>query len=128
MKTHRFRPTGKKELLYYFHSLIFVLILFGFGFIPPIEPLTVMGMRMIGIFLGLLYGWIFIGLVWPSLLGLLAIILSNYMDAKQLFSASFGNEIVVMMLFIFVFSATINYYGLSRFISLWFISRKCVQG
>ena len=34
----------------------------------------------------------------------------------------------MMMFFIFVFCATINYYGLSKFISLWFITRKCVAG
>ena len=33
-----------------------------------------------------------------------------------------------MMFFIFVFCATINHYGLSRFISLWFITRKFVAG
>lgn len=33
-----------------------------------------------------------------------------------------------MMFFIFIFCATINYYGLSRFISLWFITRKFVIG
>ena len=32
------------------------------------------------------------------------------------------------MFFIFVFCATINHYGLSRFISLWFITRKFVAG
>ncbi len=30
--------------------------------------------------------------------------------------------------FIFVFCATINHYGLSKFISLWFITRKFVTG
>lgn len=33
-----------------------------------------------------------------------------------------------MMFFIFVFCATINHYGLSRFISLWLISRRFVAG
>ena len=39
--------------------------MFGFGGeLPPVEPLTALGMRLIGIILGLLYGWIFIDIVW----------------------------------------------------------------
>ena len=33
-----------------------------------------------------------------------------------------------MMMFIFVFSATLDRYGLAKYISLWFVSRKCVMG
>lgn len=50
------------------------------------------------------------------------------MTPVQLLNNSFGHPIVQMMFFIFVFCATINHYGLSKFISLWFITRKCVAG
>lgn len=30
------------------------------------EPLTPLGMNLIGIFLGVLYGWIFIDIIWPA--------------------------------------------------------------
>lgn len=100
----------------------------GFGQLPPFPPLTPLGMNLIGIFLGVLYGWIFIEIVWPSLAGLLAMMLVGGMKPAQLLNKSFGDPIVQMMFFIFVFCATINYYGLSRFISLWFITRKFVQG
>lgn len=100
----------------------------GFGQLPPFPPLTPLGMNLIGIFLGVLYGWIFIEIVWPSLAGLLALMLVGGMKPVQLLNKSFGDPIVQMMFFIFVFCATINYYGLSKFISLWFITRKFVQG
>lgn len=113
---------------YYIHSAICLLIMFGFGQLPPVEPLTPLGMRLIGIFLGVLYGWVFIEIVWPSLAGLLALMLVGGMKPKQLLNSSFGDPIVQMMFFIFVFCATINHYGLSKFISLWFITRKFVLG
>ena len=50
------------------------------------------------------------------------------MKPLTLWNKSFGDPIVQMMFFIFVFCATINYYGLSKFISLWFITRKFVVG
>ena len=113
---------------YYLHAVVCLLIMFGFGQLPPVEPLTPLGMNLIGIFLGVLYGWVCIEIVWPSLAGLLALMLIGGMTPVKLLNNSFGHPIVQMMFFIFVFCATINYYGLSKFISLWFITRKCVCG
>ena len=117
-----------REIAYYAHSLISLLIMFGCGQLTPIPPLTPLGMNLIGIFLGVLYGWIFIDIIWPSMAGLLALMLIGGMKPNELFQTSFGDPLVMMMFFIFVFCATINYYGLSKFISLWFITRKCVAG
>ena len=117
-----------KNTMYYVHSIISLIIMFGFGQLPAVEPLTPLGMNLIGIFLGVLYGWVFIDIVWPSMAGLLALMLIGGMKPKALLNGSFGDPIVVMMFFIFIFCATINYYGLSKFISLWFITRKFVNG
>lgn len=113
---------------YYLHTAICLTIMFGFGQLPPFAPLTPLGMNLAGIFLGLLYGWVFIDIVWPSMAGLLALMLIGGMKPVALLNKSFGDPIVLMMFFIFVFCAAINYYGLSKFISLWFITRKFVAG
>ena len=113
---------------YYLHAVVCLLIMFGFGQLPPVEPLTPLGMNLIGIFLGVLYGWVCIEIVWPSLAGLLALMLIGGMKPMMLLNKSFGDPVVQMMFFIFVFCATISHYGLSKFISLWFITRKFVAG
>lgn len=118
----------KKNTMYYINSIITLVIIFGFGQLPAVAPLTPLGMNLIGIFLGLLYGWIFVDIVWPSMAGLLALMLIGGMAPKVVLNSSFGDPIVVMMFFIFIFCAAIDQYGLSRFISLWFITRKFVQG
>ena len=99
---------------YYLHTVVCLLIMFGFGQLPPVEPLTPLGMNLIGIFLGVLYGWVCIEIVWPSLAGLLALMLIGGMKPMMLLNKSFGDPVVQMMFFIFVFCATINYYGLSN--------------
>lgn len=121
-------PAKRTSPYYVINSAICLIIMFAFGQLPPIGSLTPLGMNLIGIFLGVLYGWIFVEIVWPSLAGLLALALIGGMKPGQLLNKSFGDPIVQMMFFIFVFCATINYYGLSKFISLWFISRKFVKG
>lgn len=118
----------KKNTAYYINSIISLIIIFGFGQLPAVAPLTPLGMNLIGIFLGLLYAWIFVDIVWPSLVGLLALMLIGGMKPVPLLNASFGDQMVVMMFFIFIFCAAIDQYGLSRFISMWFITRKFVQG
>lgn len=120
--------SNKTNILYFVHALICLALMFGIGQLPPLQPLTPLGMNLIGIFLGVLYGWIFIDILWPSIAGLLALMLVGGMKPVALLGRSFGDPIVVMMFFIFVFCATINYYGLSKFISLWFITRKAVAG
>lgn len=120
--------TKEKNLSYAIHSLVCLCIMLGFGQLPAVAPLTEHGMRLIGIFLGLLYGWVFVEIIWPSLAGILALMLLGDMTPKEVINTSFGDTTVVMMFFIFVFCAAIDYYGLSRFISMWFITRKFVEG
>lgn len=110
------------------HTVICLLLMFGFGQIPVLAPLTEFGMKVLGIFLGLLYGWIFVGNIWPSLAGLLALLLVGGMKPAELWHQSFGDPVVVMMLFIFVFCAAINAHGLAKYLSLWMISRKILVG
>ena len=92
----------KKNTAYYINSIISLIIIFGFGQLPAVAPLTPLGMNLIGIFLGLLYAWVFVDIVWPSLVGLLALMLIGGMKPVPLLNASFGDQMVVMMFFIFV--------------------------
>lgn len=43
----------KGNMMYYIHSIIFVLMTFGIGFLPPIGGITELGMKVLGIFIGL---------------------------------------------------------------------------
>ena len=65
----------KPDLSYFIHSAICLAVMFGFGRIPPLEPLTPLGMQLVGIFLGVLYGWIFIDIIWPGIAALLELML-----------------------------------------------------
>lgn len=121
-------PQTKVNWSWWLHTLIFLAITFGISQMPAPAPLTPYGMKVIGIFVGVLYAWVFIDIIWPSFVGLLAIMLLGIMKPVVLLNKSFGDPIVVMMFFIFIFCACISHYGLSRFISLWFISRSFVRG
>lgn len=111
-----------------FHVIVFLTITFFFGKVPPISPLTSYGMNVLGALIGVVYAWIFIDVIWPSMVGLLAIGLLDIMPINTLFNKGFGDSTVIMMMFIFVFSAVLDSNGVTKWISMWFVSRKCVQG
>lgn len=62
---------SKNKKSYYIHTVIMLAIAVAFYFIPAVEPLTPLGMKVLGVFLAMLYGWLFCDVVWPSLFGLL---------------------------------------------------------
>lgn len=109
------------------HIIVFLGFTFFFGKLTPAEPLTPYGMSVLGALIGVVYAWIFIDIIWPSMIGLLAIGLLDIMPINTLFNKGFGNPTVIMMLFIFVFNAVLDSNGVTKWISMWFITRKCVD-
>lgn len=73
----------KKSIKYYIHIAIMILIMFGFGKLPAFGPVTPLGMNIIGVFLGLLYGWSCVDLICPSMVGILSLILVCGMKPKM---------------------------------------------
>ena len=119
----------RKSNLVYLHAAIVIFFMFIFGIIcPQIGCITPLGMKILGIFIGMLYGWTTCGMIWPSLLGMVAFAGTGMMPMTEFLKVSFGNESVVFILFMFVFTAVIDEVGLINFIANWFISRKIVAG
>lgn len=118
----------KLDVKYIVNSMIALIIMFGFGYLPAIEPITHIGMQILGILIGMVYGWVTVGIPWPSLLGLIALIQTGFMPAADAIKASFGEPNVVLLFLIFIFCAPFAEYGLSRLIAVWSITRRFVLG
>ncbi len=108
----------------YIHIAMTLLLMFGFGLLPAPEPMTALGMKVIGIFLGLLYGWTTCGLIWPSLLGMMALALTGAMSIAEILMGGFGNETTLLILFLLIFAAAVEEAGVSRSIAMWFVTRR----
>ncbi len=119
---------AKSNKSYYIHSIIFVLITFGVWFIPPFGGITEMGMKVLGVFIGLLYGWIFIGFIWPSFFGMIALGLTGYATILEVFQSGMGNDTVLKVFFIFIFAGVLQSTNLTVYIAEWCISRKICRG
>lgn len=120
-------PT-KKNTWYWINSVISLLLMFGFGFLPAPDPISPMGMKVLGSFLGLLYGWMFVELGWPSLFGVLSLSLSGVMTMDQILVAGIGSSTFALVLFMLIFAALVDSVGGCKYIATWCITRKWMSG
>ena len=122
--------TGKtgQDFWYYASSAIGILITFGFGSLPPIAPITPMGMQVLGIFLGMIFLWSFSSILWPSLLGIVALMISGFAPPNRVLWMSFGDTVPTLVLFAMILFGAIQHAGVTRYISRWFLTRKVING
>lgn len=122
------RSNKKKDIIYYSNAVIVFAFMFAFGYLPPLFGLTQLGMHALGIFIGLLWGWTAVDLLWPSLLGIVATGLTGWCTIQQAFAIGFSDSTFLMILFMFVFAEFMQQTGLNRSIACWMISRKICIG
>lgn len=120
--------TKKKIDLLYVHITVMLILIIGFNFLPPFGSITEMGMKLIGIFLAMLYGWSTCGMLWTSLLGMVSLALCQAVPMADFLAMSFGNETLVFILFIFFFTGVIDEVGLINYIANKMISFKFLNG
>ena len=115
---------SQKNRGYYIHCIVFIILTFAIGFLPPFGQITPLGMKVLGCFIGVIYGWIFVGFIWPSLFGMIALGIVGYDSIVNVFGAALGNSTVIQTFFTFIFVATLDASGLTKFIAEWCVSRK----
>ena len=52
----------------YIHYAVTAIIIFGSQFMPQIGPVTPLGFSILGAFVGTVYGWTFLDMIWQALL------------------------------------------------------------
>lgn len=90
--------TTKRKPL--FHYAIVLAFCFLFRFLPPFGGLTELGVAIVGALIGAVYGWIFIDLIWPTLVAVIAFCLTDF-GITATFANSFGSYAFVALFMIF---------------------------
>ena len=122
---------SKKGGMYPVHCVIGFAIMAVFWLIPPLEPITEIGMRVVGVFLMMVYLWSTIGTLWPSVVGLFFLGVSGVAgDAgfNGVFMNSIGNYMVLMCMFAFVLFGGLDDCGATMHIARWMLTRKVFKG
>ncbi len=114
--------------LLYLHYGLTLLIMFGFGFLPALAPITPYGMRVVGIFIGAVYGWTFTDSAIPSILGILAMGLLDVLPIVQITAGGFGSPVVWFTILLILLTNVLEELGITEYIALWAMSRKYLNG
>ncbi|MDA3730907.1 SLC13 family permease [Niameybacter massiliensis] len=118
----------KIKSTYGLHVIISAIILLVFWLMPPIAPVTPLGMRILGILFSVIYAWMFIDTIWPSLIGIILLGISGYMPVDKAITTALGNPLVNMILYIMILTGAISEAGLCDYVAKWFLTRKINNG
>ena len=110
------------------HFIIGFAIMMIFRFIPPLEPVTAVGMQILGIFLGTLYLWTTVDVLWSSVFCVAMVGLSDYDSMANVLSLAFGNTVVVQVFFMMLFAGALAHEGITAHIGRFFLTRKISEG
>ena len=82
------------------HSIVIAVIILGFGHLPTFSTVTPYGMKALGCFIAIIYGWLFAGMLITSILAFILIPFTGLVTANGLLIAGFGNIVTLQVLFV----------------------------
>ena len=113
---------------YIINIIITLALMFGFGFLPPFATLTPVGMRILGVFLGVVYGYSTCDVVWPSLFAILAYGISGYTTMGEAITSMMGHTVVFQSIVCFIAAGALTHYGFGKWFIRWSLTKKIFQG
>lgn len=108
------------------HYLVVAAFCLLFRFIPGFAGITPYGMGILGCFIGAIYGWMTIGMFWPSIMALVGMCWS--IGYTNVLVASFGNMAVVGLMVCMPVIAICNETGAFNWLIDKLLTSKAMQG
>lgn len=112
----------------YVHIIITLLLMFGFGYLPTFSTLTPVGMKLLGLFLGVIYGYSTCEVIWPSLFAFIAFGLSGYTDMSGAIASMLGGSTVFQIITQYFTAGAIVIYGFGKWFIRWSLTKKIFRG
>ena len=107
---------------------IMMALMVGIGMMEPFGQITPMGMKVLGVFVGTLFGWMFLDFIVSSTVGLVFLGLSGYTTVLGAFQAGISDMVVMNMLIAFAFVAMLDELNLTGAMANWLLGLKFVNG
>ena len=125
-------PSKKKDKMAnpvtYVNIAIGIILMIAGFFLPPFYTVTEIGMRILFIFIGVIYLWSTVETLWSSLLAIVMVGISGYAGMSQVLTSAFGNTTIILIFFSFVFFGGLVDCGVGKYISRFFLTRKICNG
>lgn len=99
------------------------LMLLPFG-LPCPEGLTPSGFKVLGIFLGCVFGWSTVGVIGTSLLGMVVLGFVPEFSVQGVFKEGFGGTTFMLVFFMVTFAGVLDQVGLGERVAQWILRRR----
>lgn len=99
-----------------------------FRYLPAPDPITPIGMTVIGIFLGCIVGWCCGHLIWLSLLGLVVFGFTGLKTGMGIWQFIMSQPALVNGFWLMVACGILLNSGLADYIANWSVTRKFTEG
>ncbi|MCL2286739.1 MAG: SLC13 family permease [Firmicutes bacterium] len=119
------QESNSANIRFYVHVVIGLFMMFAFARVfSPLGSLTPVGMQIVGVFVGAVWLWCFVGFLWPSLIALVAFGFTDYASFGQVVTTAFGNQVPALLLFSMILFGSPQHVGSTDYITRWFLTRK----
>ncbi|MCC8080054.1 MAG: hypothetical protein LIO57_08395 [Oscillospiraceae bacterium] len=110
------------------HCIVMALIYIVISSIPPTEPLTSLGIKVLAIVVAAIYGWCTIDTIIPSIAALVMYGVVMGTGSAVSFMSGSGAYVTVMILAMMLFSGILIHTGLARAVAEKIINSKIAVG
>ena len=100
----------------------------GISLLPPFGQITPMGMDVLGVFAMLIYGWIFLDILWISVLGFVLLAVTGVTTVTGGFTTALSNQVMPMLLVLTALAAGLESMGVGDVIAGKVLSIKALSG
>lgn len=114
---------NKKKLMTIVSCLAIIAI---FWFLPPVAPMTAIGNKVLGVFIGTVLMLSLVDTVWPVFLSVILLSRTGVASLNSIISNSFGNWIIYFILMSFMMTHALSESGFINRVVAKFMSMKFV--
>ena len=111
----------------YINIAIMFALTFIIATLPGFGKITPFGMKVLAVFISVLYGWITVDLLVPSIWGFAALGLFGLTPTANALSIGLGNTQVVVILAAMAFIGALDEVGVTKAIANWMLTRNIVR-
>lgn len=102
-------------------------IMMAFSFITPPAPITQVGMRAIGVFIGTVLLISLVDTTWPSILAMALFAMTGVMSVKEAIIGSIGSWVTMFVLLSFILTYALNETGFTKRMTCWLLSKEFIN-
>ena len=111
----------------YINIAIRIALTFIIALCPPVGKITPYGMKALGVFVSVLYGWLTVDLLFPSIWGFASIAVLGLMSSADSLSVGLGNTQVVAILAAMAFAGALDAVGVTKAIANWMLTKEIMR-